>query len=107
MSYFAILLYCVYFPINYFLSDADILEKRSRAVSSALSFFCREHSQLVWLGLVCQAYFGNGLKINSVLKTIITFLAPETGSGFLCQASNKTAFVHDKACSRQAKKWWR
>lgn len=50
-------------------------------------FFCCEHSQLVWLGLVCQAYFGNGLRINSVLKTIITFLAPEAGSGFLCLAS--------------------
>lgn len=91
MSYFAILLYCTHFPINYFLSYADILlEKQSMAVSSALRFFfffCCKHSQLVWLGLVCQAYFGNGLRINSVLKTIITFLAPEAGSGFLCLAS--------------------
>lgn len=30
-------------------------------------FFC-EHSQLVCLGLVCQAYFGNVWRINSVFK---------------------------------------
>lgn len=77
--------------------------KAKRGCFLCAEFFCCEHSQLVWLGLVCQAYFGNGLRINSVLKTIITFLAPETGSG----PAIKQLLHASKACSRQAKRWWR
>jgi len=58
--------------------------------------FAVSTANFVWLGLVCQAYFGNSRGIHSVLTTIITFLAPEISSGFLCQASNKTTFAHVK-----------